>query len=94
MEVEFSERARSHLAAIKEYLRQQDQALADNIGCRIRAAVEVLGDFPNVGRVGRSPATRELVVRRLPYVVVYEVNLADGADEVMVLGIFHTAQDR
>jgi toxin ParE1/3/4 len=33
------------------------------------------------------------VVRGQPYIIVYEVGLPD-ADEVMILGVFHGAQDR
>jgi plasmid stabilization system protein ParE len=38
------------------------------------------------GRIGRDEATR------LPYIVVYEV--AAERDELLVLAIFHGAQDR
>jgi len=33
------------------------------------------------------------VVRGLPYIIVYEVGLP-GAEGVMILGVFHGAQDR
>jgi plasmid stabilization system protein ParE len=41
-------------------------------------------------RAGRSDDTREWVVRGLPYVIVYEAD----QQGVMVLGVFHAAQDR
>ena len=43
-----------------------------------------------MGRPGLEPGTRELV--EPPYVIVYEVH--DDLDEVIVLAVFHGAQDR
>jgi toxin ParE1/3/4 len=43
----------------------------------------------------RNPvtATHEWVVRGLPYIIVYQTGSADS-DEVLILGVFHGAQDR
>jgi toxin ParE1/3/4 len=43
-----------------------------------------------MGHVGRVSGTHEWVVRGLPYIIVYQT----GADEVLILGVFHAAQDR
>ena len=40
-----------------------------------------------------SSGTYEWVVRGLPYIVVYDISLGDK-DEVVILGVFHGAQDR
>ena len=93
MELRFSARARRQLEALKQYLRNQDQSVANRIGWSVRAAAQGLKDFPYMGHVGRKPGTRELGVARLPYIIVYEVNLGD-VDEIMVLGVFHGSQDR
>ena len=53
----------------------------------------MLCDFPEAGRPGRSSGTRELTVRGLPYIIVYEVN-TERPEELLVLGVFHGAQDR
>ena len=60
---------------------------------RIRLATERLAEFPRMGHVGRVPGTHEWVVRGLPYIIVYQTDAAD-IDEVLILGIFHAAQDR
>ena len=55
----------------------------------IERTVDSLAEFPNRGRVGQLPGTREIVVRGAPYVVAYAVT-----DEmVTVLRIRHTRQD-
>jgi addiction module RelE/StbE family toxin len=57
---------------------------------RIRQAVQRLGDFPESGRTGQVPGTREPVVPGLPYLVVYRVRQGS----VEILRVFHTAQER
>jgi len=47
--------------------------------------VEILLQFPEVGRVGRVDGTRELVIDRTPYIAVYR--LVD--DAVRILRILH-----
>ncbi|QCI79147.1 type II toxin-antitoxin system RelE/ParE family toxin [Hankyongella ginsenosidimutans] len=42
-----------------------------------------------MGHAGRLPATRELSVTSMPYIIVYEV----GTDVVTVLAVFHAARD-
>ncbi|MGD0024621.1 MAG: type II toxin-antitoxin system RelE/ParE family toxin [Xanthobacteraceae bacterium] len=88
----FSARARSQLLAIREYIDQTNPAAAARVGASIREAAEVLRYFPYSGRPGRATGTREWVVRRLPYVLVYEVDIGD--EGVTILGIFHCAQKR
>jgi plasmid stabilization system protein ParE len=46
--------------------------------------------FPEMGRPGSDPGTRELVVG--PYIIVYEVR--HERDELVVLGVFHGRQQR
>ena len=94
MILRYSARARAQLLAIHEYLgnRGDPQAAAD-VGARIREAAEVLRSFPQAGRPGRVPGTREWVVRQLPYVIVYEIGIG-SRNEVMILGIFHARQNR
>lgn len=93
MTLRYSARSRSQLLAIEEYIRQHNPHAARRVGASIREAAEMLRFFPYAGRSGRSAGTREWVVRRVPYIIVYEVN-ASGDGEVMILGVFHGAQDR
>jgi plasmid stabilization system protein ParE len=59
------------------------------LGVRIDNAIRSLSEMPDCGRPGAIPATRELPVRRAPYVFVYTV----GDEGVFVLRIRHTSQD-
>jgi len=86
----FSERARSQLIAIQNYLQERNPGAARRVGLAIREESERLRYVQFAGRIGASEGTREWVVREYPYIVVYEIR----SDEVMILGVFHAAQDR
>jgi plasmid stabilization system protein ParE len=72
--------------AIHEYIDQRNPAAAVRVGASIREAAEILRYFPYSGRRGRVAGTREWVVRRLPYVLVYEIDTDESG--VTVLGVF------
>jgi toxin ParE1/3/4 len=67
-------------------------ANADAVVDRILSSIEKLGEFPSMARAGQVEGTREWVVPRLAYVIVYRVD--DALDSVTVIAIFHIAQDR
>jgi toxin ParE1/3/4 len=56
---------------------------------RIRKAIEGLCQFPERGRPGRVPGTRELVVPRTPFVVPYRIS----GQEIQVLAVLHGKRD-
>jgi toxin ParE1/3/4 len=89
----FTAEAREHIAAIYSYVRDRNPVAATQVVARIRMAAEQLAEFPRMGHAGRVPGTHEWVVRGLPYIIVYQTGAADP-DEVLVLAIFHAAQDR
>jgi toxin ParE1/3/4 len=77
--------------AIHEYIDQRNPAAAARVGASIREAAEILRYFPYSGRPGRAAGTRAWVVRRLPYVLVYEIDT--GESGLTVLGVFHCARN-
>ena len=93
MKLRFTSEARGHITAIHSYIRDRSPVAATQVVARIRMAAEQLVEFPRMGRAGRVPGTHEWVVRGLPYIIVYEPGTTDP-DEVLILGVFHAAQDR
>jgi plasmid stabilization system protein ParE len=79
------------LLSIREYIVERNPMAAARIGARIRESAELLRYFPGAGHHGRVAATKEWVVQGTFYVLVYEIN---ESGEVMILGVFHAAQDR
>jgi toxin ParE1/3/4 len=64
------------------------QATAARLMEDIFKSVDKLADFPHLGRAGRIPSTRELVVANTPFIVPYRVQ--DG--KVEILAVFHGAR--
>ena len=89
MRIEWSAHAVADLKHISEYI-EADRSLevADRVSRTIYDTIQTLTSMPNRGRSGRLAGTRELLVHRLPYVVVYRVL----SDRVQVLNIVHAAQ--
>jgi toxin ParE1/3/4 len=86
----FTTEARGHIAAIFSYIKDRNPVAATQVVGRIRLAAERLTEFPRMGHMGRVAGTYEWVVRGLPYIIVYQMD----TDEVLILGVFHGAQDR
>jgi toxin ParE1/3/4 len=72
-----------------EYLARKNPRAARHVFRRIVAATKRLRAFPNAGRQGQIPGTRELVIPNLPFIIVYRLS----NDAVEILRVFHTSQD-
>jgi toxin ParE1/3/4 len=70
------------------FIAADDPAAARLVVVRVLEAVAQLADQPGLGRPGRVPGTRELVVARTRYVVPYRVK----RDAVEILRVFHTSR--
>ena len=70
------------------YIATDDPVAAGRVVERVLGAVALLAEHPAIGRPGRLPGTRELVVPGTRYLVPYRV---EGA-EVQILRVFHTSR--
>jgi toxin ParE1/3/4 len=88
MRVRWLNAALRNLDIEAEYIARDNPEAAAGVVIAIQAAVERLSNFPSIGRPGRVPGTRELVVSGTPYIIPYRVR--DG--EVQILRVFHGAR--
>ena len=86
--LEYAPRYFRRLEDIYERIAADNPAAAARVTLRIRKAVERLSERPAIGRPGRVPNTRELVISGTPYIVPYRVK----GDAVQVITILHSAQ--
>ena len=86
--LEYAPRYFRRLEDIREYIASDNPEAAARVILRIRAAVERLSAMPAIGRPGRVPDTRELVVSGTPYIVPYRVT----GNAVQIITILHSAQ--
>jgi toxin ParE1/3/4 len=66
-------RARRDLRELIAWIANDSVQTADLVADRIWKAVGLLATAPNSGRLGRVAGTRELVVSRTPYILVYRI---------------------
>ena len=85
----WSPEAIDDLAALRAYIEQDDPAAAQRVVHRILHDVEtLLPNNPQMGRPGRVPGTRELVIPPTPFIVPYRVR----GNTIEVLRVFHGAR--
>jgi toxin ParE1/3/4 len=80
--------AADDLQDIANYLFEKTPENAARLIREIYGAPSILKSFPNRGRVGKKPGTRELVMPSLPYVIVYQVR----DETVNIVRILHGSQ--
>jgi toxin ParE1/3/4 len=88
VEVRWLRTALANLDAEAAYVARDNAAVAARLVERIYEAVEQLKQYPSLGRAGRVPGTRELVVSHTPYIVPYRVH----GTVVEILRVLHGAR--
>ncbi len=85
----WSPEALQDLRDIRAYISQDDPNAAKTIFARIfRMVSEQLPDNPEIGRPGRVPNTREIVISNSPFVVPYRIR----DEHIDILRIYHSAR--
>lgn len=90
MRLRWTPAAAEDLEHIKDYLAEHLPQFAQSTVFELYETVRSLKVSPRLGRVGRQEGTRELVLPRLPYIVVYRLK----EQAIEILHIFHGSQDR
>jgi toxin ParE1/3/4 len=88
MRLVWSPTARNDLREVRRYIARDNPAAADRTVRKILGSVANLGQFPWLGRAGRLPGTRELVIPRTPFIVVYAV----VHQTVEIMAVIHGAR--
>lgn len=81
-------RARRDLHELISYIAEDSVQAASLVASRILRSAEVLLTAPHAGRLGRVRGTRELVVLRTPYLLVYRVTTRT----TRILRVYHGAR--
>ena len=88
MRVEWTMSARRDLSSAHAYVAQDNPAAAGRQVELILVAVLSLLRFPEIGRKGRRPTTRELVVINTPYVIPYRIK----GEVIEIIRVLHGKQ--
>jgi len=71
-----------------EYIAQHNINAARKLANRIWNSVQILADNPEIGRPGRVPGTRELVITGTSYLVAYRIK----GEQIQILRVLHGAR--
>ena len=81
MIIKWLEDAIHDLYELRQYISQDKPSAANRVAKRILSTIDHLPKQPAIGRPGRVPGTRELIVPGTPFIVPYRVQ--KGALEVL-----------
>jgi toxin ParE1/3/4 len=87
MDVKWTKKALNSLAEIAKYIEKDNPLRAGTFVKEIREKTNTLGEFPGIGRPGRVPGTRELVVHK-NYIVPYRVR----GENVEIIRVHHAGK--
>lgn len=88
MRIKWLRNALKNLDDSASYIAKESSVAARALVKTVQDTVEHLAQFPGLGRPGRVPGTRELVLQDFPYIIPYRVR----NDTVEILRVFHAAQ--
>jgi toxin ParE1/3/4 len=94
MRVRWADPAQTDLFEILDYIARDNPAAAERVERRLVDAVASLAEQPRRGRPGRVEGTRELVIPRLPYIVIYKIveRPLQPISEIAVMRVLHGAR--
>ncbi|MBX8827425.1 type II toxin-antitoxin system RelE/ParE family toxin [Ochrobactrum sp. SFR4] len=90
MKIVWLPQARGNRMNLIAYIAQENPRTALDQLDEIEQQTERLIQYPEMGRVGRKRGTRELVINRTPFVLVYRVQLK--LQRIEILRFLHGAQ--
>lgn len=89
MTIIWSPEAIGDLAAARAFIAENNPEAARRVALHIIDTIETtLAGNPNIGRPGRVPGTRELVIAKTPFVIPYRVK----NDSIHILRVYHGAR--
>ncbi len=88
MKLTWTDQALSDLEKIESSIAIDNPRAASRVAKQVYRVTHALRRNPYLGRIGQIEGTRELVIQRYPYLVIYEVQ----PENIRVLSLFHTAR--
>lgn len=87
--IEWTEPAIQQLNQSYDYIAlTNSETVAVRVVEHILASVQRLAVFPQSGRRGRVPQTRELVITDAPFIVAYTIE----DSRILILAVYHSAR--
>ena len=88
MKVIWFKRAIWDLRSVQAYITQDNPQAAQKIVNKIKDKVSLLREQPGIGRPGRIPNTKELIIDHTPFILPYRVR----DSKIQILRVLHTSK--
>ena len=88
MKLVWFKRAVWDLRLVQSYIAQENPQAARKTVNQIKDKVSLLMEQPGIGRLGRVPNTRELIIDHTAYILPYRVR----DNKIEILRVFHTSR--
>lgn len=86
MEIKWLRKAIANLEAEFRYIADDEPQAAERFVNEVWRLTQLLKEQPAMGREGRVPETRELILHNYPYIIPYRVR----NNTIQILRVFHT----
>ena len=71
--LEWSPKSQRNIEFIRDYIAADNPTAAQSVIDEIRRAADNLRSFPMIGHEGKRAGTRELVLTKFPYTIIYRL---------------------
>ncbi|MCI5064506.1 type II toxin-antitoxin system RelE/ParE family toxin [bacterium] len=88
MKIIWSPQAREDLLSIFSHVAEDNLQAARKLRTVILSKIELLASVPHIGRPGRVPGTRELIIDDAPYIIPYRCR--EGSLEIV--RVYHSSR--
>jgi toxin ParE1/3/4 len=89
MNILWSPEAIEDLNSLRAYIAQDNPSAARGVMLHITHSIEqLLPSTPHIGRPGRIPGTRELVIPKAPFIVPYRLH----RNVIQIIRVYHGAR--
>ena len=89
MRPRYTRPALADLGAVLDYIAASSPRGAMRVQARIRTVIDLLPNYPQLGRPTNDPAIRRIAATPYPYVIFYEAN----ETEIIIHAVRHAARD-
>jgi toxin ParE1/3/4 len=87
-QLEFSLRSIANMETIRLHIAADNPIAANKVIESVASTADKLMDFPMLGHVGRRLGTRELVLSKYPYTIVYRLTVK----KIIIAAVIHQSR--
>lgn len=86
--LEWSRHAEHGLAAIHDYIAADNPKAAESVARHLLESAGKLINFPMIGHEGKRAGTRELVITKYPYTIIYRLT----SEKIRIVAVVHQSR--